>query len=478
METEKISNKENKLSLLVQLRNFGIGPIIGMGISMLTVPVATRILSPEEYGKSSLFTLFQSLFLIIGLLGIDQGYVRYYNNKEIDKNNLFINCLYLPMAFAFILIIICLFFTNTISTFLFGSVEKGLMIAFCCFIPVLLLNRFFLLQIRMSLRGKTYSLLNITSQIINFLTLLLFLFFYEKTFRSIVYSTIIGMIINTFIIFLFCDKSFLKSSFSFSKKLQIDLLRFSLPLVPASLLSWLLNSFDKVGLRSWSSFEELGLYAAAFKIVALLNVFQSIFSTAWIPVAYKWYEDKVPNKKFEQVSTIVLAVMVCLFSFIVVFRDVIMLFLGSEFRNTSKIFVFLLFVPVMYTVSETTSLGIGFSKKTMYSLYVSIIAVILNIVGNYFLIPVYGAEGAAISTCISYIVFFWCRTLFSRHIWFKFKLGKYFLDIMLLLLFGINMIYFNNKIIEISIFVIIVVFNGFLLYKLYKEKKEVKYDII
>ena len=79
------STKKN--SLIRQLRDFGIGPIIGMGISMLTVPITTRMLAPEEYGKSSLFTLFQSLLLCVGILGLDQGYVRFYNTKEIDRNN-------------------------------------------------------------------------------------------------------------------------------------------------------------------------------------------------------------------------------------------------------------------------------------------------------------------------------------------------------------------------------------------------------
>ena len=458
-------------SLIRQLRDFGIGPIVGMGISMLTVPITTRLLVPDEYGKASLFTLFQSFFLIIGLLGLDQSYVRFYNNQEVDKTELLQNALFFPLIFCSFLIFVCIVFLKPISIFLFGSVEIGLMIAFCVFIPVLLLNRFFFLQIRMDLRGKTYSLLNVISQIINFLVLFAFLLFYQRTFRSLVYSTIIGMCINTGICFLFCNKEFLKKRFIYSKQLQIDLFKFGLPLIPATLLSWLLNSFDKIGLRTWSDFSQLGLYSAAFKIVALLNIFQSIFSTTWIPVAYKWHEDNVPEKKFEEISTLILAFMVFLFSFIVVFRDFIMLFLGEEFRNTAKIFVFLIFVPVMYTVSETTSLGIGFAKKTMYSLYVAIIAVLLNLIGNYFLIPQYGAEGAAITTCISYIVFFWGRTLFSRKVWFKFKLGKYFINILLLIFFGINMVVWQNRIIEIGLFLMVLLFNGFLIYKILKLRK-------
>ncbi len=471
MNVENSKEVNHKNSLLSQIRDFGVGPIIGMGISMLTVPVTTRLLAPEEFGKSSLFTLFQVLFLLIGLLGLDQSYVRFFNDKQVNKTCLLQNVLFFPLVFCGVLICICVAFFKPISIFLFDSVEIGLMVAFCVFIPILVLNRFLLLQIRMDLRGKIYSLLNIIAKIIDFLVLIFFLLCYQRTFRSIVYSTIISLCINTLIVFLFCDKSFIKQKFSFSWGLQKSMFYFCLPLVPSSLLTWTLNSFDKVGLRTWSTFNELGLYSAAFKIVSLLTIFQTIFTTTWTPIAYKWYEEKVSIQKYEDVSAIVLAIMVFLFSFILVFRNFIMLFLGPEYRETSKIFVFLLFIPVMYTVSETTGLGIGFSKKTFFTLLVVIFSVVINVLGNYLLIPKYGAEGAAISSCVSYIIFFWLRTLFSRRLWFKFKLGKYFLNILFLIGFGINMILWQNRMIEVIIFGIVVVFNSFIILRIIMRRK-------
>ena len=143
MNKDLKQENKNQLSILKQFRDFGFGPIIGMFISMLTVPITTRFLSPEEYGKSSMFTLFQSLFLIIGLLGLDQGYVRFYNDKSVDRSKLFQNVLFIPLCFCALLILICFLFINQISIVLFGTVEIGLMISFCIFIPFLLLNRFF-----------------------------------------------------------------------------------------------------------------------------------------------------------------------------------------------------------------------------------------------------------------------------------------------------------------------------------------------
>lgn len=474
----RINNKftiENKDSLLVQLRDFAGGPIIGMIISIFTIPITTRILAPEEYGKSSMFTLFQVLFLVIGLFGLDQGYVRFYNRKNIDKGELFQNVIFPPLFISFILILTCIIWMKPISIFLFGSVEVGLMIAFCFFVPVLVINKFLLLQIRMDLRGKVYSLLSISSKIVDFIVLILFLYFYQQTFRAIIYATIISLSLNTIICFIFSDKSFFRIKFKINISLQKELFKFCLPLVPAGLLNWILNSFDKVGLRTWSNFNQLGLYSAAFKIVALLTVFRTIFTMTWTPIAYKWYAEKVPNKKYEDVSTIILAIMVVLFSCVVVLRDYIMLFLGEEYRDTAKIFVFLLFVPVLYTVSETTVLGIEFSKKTIYILIVSIVSVLINLIGNYFFIPKYGAIGAAITTCFSYIIFFWGRTLFSRKLWFKFKLGKYIINIGFLLFFGINILFWENKVFEILLFIITFIYNLYLLKNVMNIKRIMEY---
>lgn len=459
---------KNKNSLIAQLFNFGMGPIIGMGISMLTVPVTTRLLIPEEFGRTSMFTLVQTVFNLIVLLGLDQSYVRFYNQKDIDRKELLYSCLLLPVSFCAVLILLTICFARNISDFMFGSWEPNIMILFVVFLPTILFNRFALLTIRMDLRGKLYSALNVIQQLLNFCILLFFLLYYEKSFRSVIYSSIISALVITSIAIILSKQFIPVKIFKINKVLIKELLLFGLPLIPATILSWVMNSFDKLSLRMWGSFEELGLYAAAFKIVSLVALFQTIFTTTWTPIAYKWYEEKVEDKKFEDVGTLVVSFMTMVFAGVILFRDIIMLFLGSEYRGTSSIFVFLLFSPILYTVSEVTSVGIGFKKKTIYSLYIAIIAAVLNILGNYLLVPRLGAQGAAISTCISYIAFFWARTFFSRSVWFKFGLLKYVINILILIAYGINMVTITSKLIEILLFVFLLIYDGVLVYKVLK----------
>jgi O-antigen/teichoic acid export membrane protein len=290
------------------------------------------------------------------------------------------------------------------------------------------------------------------------------LLFYERSFKSIVYAAIIAGFINAFLPVLFTLEKW-KLNFSYLNKDLINkLLQFGLPLVPATALTWILNSFDKIGLKQWSSYEQLGLYAAAFKVAALLGVLQTIFTTAWVPVAYQWYENNEDIKKFDKVNTCVLTVFSFAFSLIVIFRDIIILFLGPDYRNISLTMIYLLFVPFMYTLG-TAAIGIDLTKKTIYNLVAIFICTLFNIAGNYVLIPVLGAQGAALSTAFSYTLWFFVRFCFARKLWYKFSMKNYIIDLLLILLL-LQCVQFNApRFIEIIVVIVIFIINLFMIRK-------------
>lgn len=90
--------------------------------------------------------------------------------------------------------------------------------------------------------------------------------------------------------------------------------------------------------------------------------------------------------------------------------------------------------PIMYTMSETTTLGIAFSRRTGYNVLISMLSGTVNIGLNFWLIPIFGGKGAAMATGISYIIFFWARTMISRRLWWKFPVWFYVLDTVLILI--------------------------------------------
>ena len=95
-------------------------------------------------------------------------------------------------------------------------------------------------------------------------------------------------------------------------------------------------------------------------------------------------------------------------------KDVFALILGSKYREAAYIMPYLIFSPVMYTISETTVGGINYLKKSKYHVLIASVACIINLSGNTILVPLIGGKGAAISTGFSYIVFFLMRTIIAE----------------------------------------------------------------
>ncbi|WP_407435444.1 lipopolysaccharide biosynthesis protein [Treponema sp.] len=474
MKLEKETKKISKDSFFNQLRDFGIGPIIGIGISMLTVPITTRLVLPEEFGKSSLFSLIQTIFNLVAFCGMNQAFVRYYNDYKNDLKKLLQNAMVLPLSVCFLVCLFGFIFKKSISFFMFGSYEPLIVCLFLFSLPLLIITEYGLLYVRMNLHGKLYSGLNIFNRLLGFALLMFFLLIYERSFRAIVLGSITGSYINFLVTFLASKIGFIPRRKFFDKYLFYSLLKYGLPLIPSSVLAWVLNSFDKVSLRIWSSFLELGLYAAAFKIVTIMNTFQTIFTTAWAPVAYKWHDERRDVKYFECVGLITLSCFSFVFIGVVLLRNFIFLFLGEAYRNTSEIFVFLFFTPFLYSVSEVTSMGIYFAKKTKYILIISFIAVLINICGDYLLVNIYGARGVAFVTFFSYAVWFWLRTLISRNMWFKFKILPYAFSISLLVSMAFFIFFKIGFFAELILAIISVGYNFYLLICSIKELNGLK----
>ena len=68
--------------LIKQFFSFSLGGYISLLIGFISLPFVTRLISPEQYGVFSLFSLILNLQLIFLLLGLDQGFVRYFYETE------------------------------------------------------------------------------------------------------------------------------------------------------------------------------------------------------------------------------------------------------------------------------------------------------------------------------------------------------------------------------------------------------------
>ncbi len=462
--------KEDLNGFMKGLFGFSVGPIVNAGIGFITVPITTWLISSEEFGKSSMYSMVAFFLLMFICLGIDESFTREYHLVK-DKKNLFWNCFFMPFLLSILVGIIIILFKNNISLLLFGNKEIIIILILVISLPVNVIYRFAEILIRMEEKSILYSKIIITNKIINFIILIIMLLFFEKSFRSIILARFISEVIITIILFALTFEIW-KYKFIFDKKLFITIIKYGLPLVPALLLAWVFHSMDKISLRIFSGFEELGIYTVALKFVMIVEILKSGFANFWTPTSQRWYANNVDTKYFDKVSHILFIVLIFMFSSIILFKDLIFLIVRSEYRVGNNVVPFLLFYPVMDLLLSTTSLGISFSRKSTYRILTTLVVAIINFIGNYLLVPSLGALGASISTGVSFIVYFIITTLISRKLWYNFSMKFYYINIALMLLLSTSSIIINSYILNVIIIILMILYNYRDIFEILNKSKE------
>lgn len=444
-------------SFIKKFLGFSIGPVVSAFLGLIIVPITTYFVSPEEFGKSSMYTLGYTLFSLIIYLGMDQAFVREYNAVE-DKKKLFWSSFTIPFIFSLLFSATILIFYKPISMALFDSHEWYIMLLLSISMPFAVMDNFNMLILRMQEKAVLFSMMSVINKVVNLFVLLGYFFFIEKSFKAIINATFLSLVIMV-ISEIIINREYWSSKIHFDKVLIKRMFRFALPLIPATIISWIFGSMDRMALKEWSTFYEIGLFAAALKISNVLGIFQQAFATFWVPTAYRWYEEGESRDKFIKVSDYLTIAMTFLFICMLIFKKILMMLLASSYGNASSSLTYLLFMPVLYTMSETTAIGITFKRRTGFNLFISIFVAIINFILNFILVPKLGSLGAAISSAVAYITFFWLRTIFSSLVWGKFDYKVYIANTSIMIAASIVDVVFNNPFLNAAFIIIFIILN-------------------
>lgn len=420
----------NRQPLLKKFLSFSIGSWVTLLLSLITTPILTRILTPAEFGSMSLILLSVNLIVILSLSGLDQSYMRYYYESQvISKASILRIGIFFSVLMAFILLFLIYLSKEYSLPLLLGNSDTYLFFLFSVIVLLSVVNRFNYVLLRMDQKAKLYSTLQVVQKLVDFIMFLM-IYFLLLTDWNKIYIAIVAYAISVFALFIlggiFNRKHYL-NTFSLKtdrlmnlKEIKL-LLIYGVPLSITILITWVFQYIDRLMLNHYTNLTEVGIYAAAFKVIAIINIIQVSFSTFWTPISNQRYNENKNDKLFfEKMFNRVLYSLVIIGVLILMCKDVLVLFFGEAYQGAIELVPYLILIPIMYTLSEITVVGINFKKKTQYHIYISLLVCCINVVGNFVLIPVYGAEGAAFSTGVSYVLYFLLRT-FSGMKFYYFK---------------------------------------------------------
>ena len=442
-----------KPSIFRHFISIGTGTVVNMLVGFLTTPILTRVVGTSEYGQYSIFTMYASIALMVLCMGFDQALIRYFYSVDTPdyQRTIVKECVKLPFlctALAAIVVNILSWFEVVRFEF-----EPRIMTLLTILVLFQVMNRIDLILLRVTYQTNLYSMLQVLTKIL-FAGIAIAGCFLLETQKLVVLA---AASVVSYAVVAVVGIGSQRELWDFRKirvKYDIDrweLCRYAFPFIVSMGITTLFQAIDKISLNRYCSYEEVGIYSSAITLVHVFAIVQTTFSAIWAPMVVEHYEKEPEDRSLYQKGFRTMTfVMFFVGISLILCKDLFVLLLGEDYRGSAAMIPFLCLSPIMLTISETTVIGITFSKKSYLQIIVSAVACMTNIAGNTLLVPVYGGTGAAISTGTAYIVFFVMRTILSnRYFPMKWGMGHFGVNMMLFLMFALYNTFCNFGIVSI-----------------------------
>ena len=390
-------------SLPVQIKAsacFLLCSFLQRGISLITTPIFTRLLSTEEYGSFSVFNSWMSILSIVVMMNLSagvytQGLVKFDGKQDVYSSSLQGLVLSLVTMWTVVYLIFHDFWN---SLFSLTTVQ---MLAMLVMIWTTAVFNFWAGEQRVKYRYKGLVAITILTSLAKpIIGILLVTHAEDKVTVRILGLAFVELVcyLGLFIAQMkrgkrFFDAHFWKYAFLFN-----------LPLIPHYLSQILLNSSDRIMISKLIGDSEAGIYSVAYTLSQVMVMFNSALLSTITP----WMLQKIKAKRLNDIKSVaypalilIAAVNILLIAFA---PEIIRIVAPNAYYDAIWVIppvsmsVYAMFSYELFVVFEL------YHEKRGFMMFSSIIASALNIVLNYIFIPMFGYYAAGYTTLFCYIV--------------------------------------------------------------------------
>lgn len=377
---------------------FAVGSLGSKILNILLVPMYTYYLSTAEYGTVDLATTTVTMLLPVVSASMQDAVLRFSMNREYDRSKTFTNAFFILLAGYIIFILIY----PVVEFFL---PLPNILIYIYIILLLQIVDRFLAQYARGIGKSKVFAIDGFLTTLFLGVFNVLFLSVFHMSVNGYFYAMIVAYALS--ILYLITQVNVFKLlnirhlEISFSK----TLLKYSLPLIPNSLMWWLVNASSRYFILGYSGIEANGIYAVASKIPSIMNLISTVFSQAWQLSAIEEVEKKKNSNFFSNIFNLLVTVMLTVSSLIlVILKPLLSIVVANDFYSAWQASPFLLLGVVFSSISSFLGAFYIATLKTKGVFNTSIFGGISSLVFNFVLIPSFGIIGAGIASMISFFI--------------------------------------------------------------------------
>ncbi|MEE9163105.1 MAG: oligosaccharide flippase family protein [Candidatus Neomarinimicrobiota bacterium] len=398
------------LNLGRQSLAYVVGHLATRAVSFLLLPLYTNALAPAEMGILSLAFAFSAFGLIVFNLGLDSALMRYYVGEPKNRQREVLATVYFSLVLVgLVLSAILLSLSPRLATGVL-AVDRPDWITIL--IAIMFLDTLWTVPMhlfRAHQRPASYiifSLLNVS--ITMGLNILL-----VAHYRLGVEGALLANLAASGTLFVLSLPATIRWMWplTYSFATLRTLLRFGLPLLVAGLFTMTIELADRYFLRWLTDLQTVGIYSAGYKLGLLMLIVVMGFTLGWQPFLLRRGKEAGARQVFARIATYLVAIMATLLLTAAAWVDELVrlplgrfTLFGQDYWSSTPIVPIVMLGYLFFGLYVLLMPGILLAERTRWVILFRFSGAATNVGLNLMLIPILGAMGAAVATCVSFAV--------------------------------------------------------------------------
>lgn len=403
---------------------YGLSSIIGRLLNYLLVPLYTRVLIPSDYGIYTEMYAYVSILWVILTYGMETTFFRFSQNQP-DKKLVYSTAFFSVTFTSLIFLVGVLIYARPLAAYLGYAEHVRYVIWFAFILALDAVSAIPFAKLRQQNRPIKFAflkLINIGSNIIfNLFFILLcphILRHFPESFAAKLIGTFFRMdhlvdyifisnLISSILTMVMQIPDFPSYPPRFDTGLWKKMLRYTWPLLIVSVAGSINLSFDKILLvrllpEGTDVMAQVGIYGACYKVSIIMTLFVQTFRYAADPFFFNVSSRDDSRQLYADVLNLFMIAASAIFLITVLYLDVVILFIGSAYREGKGVIPVLLLGNMFLGVFYNFSIWYKLSDQTIFGALLSIIGAIITVVLNFLLIPMMGYYGSAWAAFVAY----------------------------------------------------------------------------
>ncbi len=387
---------------------YTLGAVLIQGLSFITMPIYTRIISQEVFGQYSLYTSWMALIgLFIGIQTV--GSLSIARVKYADEYDRYAAHALSLSTLSFVTVFSLAFVCRTYLAAYLGFPESVFLLlvvqSFIGYVGGFLGQYFIQLQ-----RAKENLILSATTAVTSVILSLYLLQVMQDDFLARIFGAFIpaiGMAVVAVVYIYNKGRIFVKREYLWFT------LSVSIPLIFHHLGHQLLGQVDRLMIGKMLSLKDVALYSFGYNLGMLIQLILGNINTAWVP----WYFEvkrKGSLNLYRYVFNYLALSLFLTLGYLTIFPELALLMGGEKYAESLNFIALIIlsyFVGFLYTFPLNTQFYHGSTKFVPIG---TLLSGMLNWGINLYFIPHHGIQGAAIATIVSYISLFFFHYIIAK----------------------------------------------------------------